>query len=234
MAARVKTAGDVLRWAQSHLESVRHDLGLLDRGLDPHAPDQTKGFWPWGEVGEVRRSREHLAIRLRGQEFVLERLVQDLTGVRPSERTVLPEWKPRESSPGMIDWEREGVRLRDEQGRPHSERWAITAPLPDGRRVTTNYATTLAEAMQKGDEDVEVIRTDVLGVAMEKAGREIPKKEDLYKNESDATVETRRGHTDAVAGHGPALFDGPCMVGYRRGRAEIGRPMEHKPASEDA
>lgn len=48
--------------------------------------------------------------------------------------------------------------------------------------------------------------------------------------ESPEAVERRRGHTDALAGHGPALFDGPYMVGYRRGRAEIGRPMEHLPA----
>lgn len=46
-------------------------------------------------------------------------------------------------------------------------------------------------------------------------------------------VERRRGHNDALAGHGPALFDGQYMIGYRRGRAEIGDPMAHKPASED-
>ncbi len=46
-------------------------------------------------------------------------------------------------------------------------------------------------------------------------------------------IERRRGHTDALAGHGPALFDGQYMIGYRRGRAEIGQPMEHKPASDD-
>ncbi len=46
-------------------------------------------------------------------------------------------------------------------------------------------------------------------------------------------IERRRGHNDALAGHGPALFDGQYMIGYRRGRAEIGDPMAHKPASED-
>lgn len=48
--------------------------------------------------------------------------------------------------------------------------------------------------------------------------------------ETEAT-ERRRGHSDALAGHGPALFGGPYMVGYRRGRAEIGQPMSHIPAS---
>ncbi len=38
-------------------------------------------------------------------------------------------------------------------------------------------------------------------------------------------IERERGRRDAVAGHGPAMFDGPYMIGYRRGRAEIGQPM---------
>jgi len=45
--------------------------------------------------------------------------------------------------------------------------------------------------------------------------------------------ERQRGYNDAKAGHGPVLFDGPYMIGYRRGRAEIGLPMEHKPAKEE-
>lgn len=51
--------------------------------------------------------------------------------------------------------------------------------------------------------------------------------------ERPETVERRRGYHDAKAGHGPAMFDGQYMVGYRRGRAEIGCPMEHKPARLD-
>jgi hypothetical protein len=42
-------------------------------------------------------------------------------------------------------------------------------------------------------------------------------------------VARRRGYTDACAGHGPAIFDGPYMIGYRRGRAEIGQPMSYVP-----
>lgn len=42
-------------------------------------------------------------------------------------------------------------------------------------------------------------------------------------------VERRRGYNDALAGHGPALFDGPYMIGYRRGRAEIGQPLSYIP-----
>lgn len=42
-------------------------------------------------------------------------------------------------------------------------------------------------------------------------------------------VERRRGYNDARAGHGPAMFDGPYMIGYRRGRAEIGQPMGYIP-----
>lgn len=41
----------------------------------------------------------------------------------------------------------------------------------------------------------------------------------------DENLERRRGYNDAVAGHGPALFDGSYMTGYRRGRAKIGQPM---------
>jgi hypothetical protein len=42
-------------------------------------------------------------------------------------------------------------------------------------------------------------------------------------------VERRRGYNDARAGHEPALFDGPYMIGYRRGRVEIGQPMSYLP-----
>lgn len=48
--------------------------------------------------------------------------------------------------------------------------------------------------------------------------------------EHPEAVERRRGYNDALAGHGPAMFDGHYMIGYRRGRAEIGQPMEHRPA----
>ena len=41
-------------------------------------------------------------------------------------------------------------------------------------------------------------------------------------------IERRRGYTDALAGHGPAVFDGHYMTGYRRGRADIGQPMEQR------
>lgn len=49
------------------------------------------------------------------------------------------------------------------------------------------------------------------------------------KQDTPESIERRRGHTDALAGHGPALYDGPYMIGYRRGRQEIGNPMEYLP-----
>lgn len=203
----MKTANDVLRWARSHLESVRHDLSLIDRGVDPHGD----GVSPFLATHGPDRSAKILA-RLEGQEFVLERLILELTGETPPARVRKAAWEPFEKPAGHRRWCREGVEIRDEQGRPHPQRWAIVGPLPDGRKVTSNYAGTLEEAMTKGDEDVAFIT----------AG--------YGKLETPEAVERRRGHTDAIAGHGPALFDGPYMIGYRRGRAEIGQPMEHKPA----
>lgn len=50
--------------------------------------------------------------------------------------------------------------------------------------------------------------------------------------EPNDVVERRRGYSDAKSGHGPAIFGGAYMVGYRRGRAEIGQPMSHLPPKE--
>lgn len=41
-------------------------------------------------------------------------------------------------------------------------------------------------------------------------------------------LERKRGFNDALAGHGPAMFAGDYMIGYRRGRAKIGQPMHHQ------
>lgn len=205
----MKTVSDVLRWAQAQLASVRQDLELLDRGID-----LVDGDTAVGETG--RRATETMPF-LGGQEDVVLRLIEGLTGEKPAPRIVKPAWKPRDGKrPGTIEWTREGVSVRDEQCAPHHERWVIVATLPDGRRVATCHAATLTEAMDKGDADVECAAAWA--------------KEKVELDKSPGAVERRRGHSDAVAGHGPALFDGPYMVGYRRGRAETGQPMEHKPA----
>lgn len=57
----------------------------------------------------------------------------------------------------------------------------------------------------------------------------VPPRRQEQQDEQPELVERRRGYTDALAGHGPALFDGPYMIGYRRGRAEIGQPMSYMP-----
>ncbi len=44
-------------------------------------------------------------------------------------------------------------------------------------------------------------------------------------------LQRERGYSDALAEHGPAMCDGPYMVGYRKGRAEIGQPMAYMPPS---
>ncbi len=165
----MKTTNDVLSWARKHLDSVRHDLGLIDRGLDPHGD----GLTPFHSAYEPPRAQAIVA-RLGGQEFVLERLIQDITGQAPAPRARKPGWDPfmkhmGPGVPGQRLWLRGAIEIRDEQGAPHPQRWAIVGPLPDGRKVTSNYAETLADAMAKGDEDLEFIMSNYGGTFEKKA-----------------------------------------------------------------
>ncbi len=83
----------------------------------------------------------------------------------------------------------------------------------------------LARAMARTD--IESESHLAAQVVWKKGDRRLP------HGETPRAVEMRRGRSDALAGHGPALFAGPYMIGYRRGRAEVGLPMEHRPPSSD-
>jgi hypothetical protein len=121
------------------------------------------------------------------------------------------------------------------------------------RRAWLNGPTLMLEAMQKPvtpDDVVAFLRNDgsldryadfgyglmdnyptMLGGPY--AENALPVRRDLAAEAAvDAAIERSRGRTDALAGHGPAIFDGPYMTGYRYGRVEIGHPMEHRSATE--